>query len=79
MKKHAPHEITQPSDLFGREILPELMFESEYGKLTLGRVVFPDFSFDKKGSVRLNEEFDNFKSFVEEKEVLRKGDIADKI
>lgn len=79
MEKHVPQEITQPSDLFGQEILPECTFESEYGKLTLGRVVVPDFSSDEKGSVRLKEEFDNLKSFIEEKELSRKLDIADQI
>ena len=79
MEKHVPQEITQPSDLFGREILPECTFESEYGKLALGRVVVPDFSTDEKGSVRLKEEFNNLKSFTEEKELSRKLGIADQI
>ena len=79
MEKHVPQEITQPSDLFGQEILPECTFESEYGKLTLGRVVVPDFSSDEKGSVRLKEEFDKLKSFIEEKDLSRKLDIADQI
>ena len=39
--------ISQPSDLFGREILPECIFESEYGKLKFNAVVVPDFSKDK--------------------------------
>ena len=79
MEKHVPQEITQPSDLFGREILPECTFESEYGKLTLGRVVVPDFSSDEKGSVRLKEEFDNLKSFIAEKELSRKLGIAERV
>ena len=49
MEKHFPQEITQPSDLFGQEILPKCTFESEYGKLVLGRVVLHDFSSDEKG------------------------------
>ena len=62
-KKILP-EITQPSDLFGLEILSECTFESEYGKLTLEHVIVPDFSTDEKGGVRLKEEFDNLKSFI---------------
>lgn len=69
----------QPSDLFGREILQECTFESEYGKLKLGGVVVPDFSSDEKGAARLKEEFDNLKSFIEENELSRKGDIADQV
>ena len=34
MEKHVPQEIIQPSDLF----VPDCIFESEYGKLTLDRV-----------------------------------------
>ena len=79
MEKHVPQKITQPSDLFGLEILPECTFESEYGKLTLGRVVVPDFSSDEKDSARLKKEFDNLKSFIEEKDLTRKLDIAEQI
>lgn len=57
-KKILP-EITQPSDLFGLEILSECTFESEYGKLTLSPVFVPDFSSDEKGEIRLKEEFEN--------------------
>ena len=53
-----------------------MSFESEYSKLTLGDAVVPDFSFDEKGSVRLKEEFDNLKSFIEEKELPKKLGIA---
>lgn len=69
----------QPSDLFGQEILPESTFESEYGKLTLRSVVVPDFSSDEIGAVCLKKEFDNLKSFIKEKDLSKKGDIADKI
>ena len=79
MEKHVPQEITQPSDLFGREILPKCIFECEYGKLTLGCVVVPDFSSDEKGAVRLKEEFDNLKSLIAEKELPRKLVIAERI
>jgi len=78
MEKHVSQEITQPSDLFGREILSECTFESEYGKLTLGRVVVPDFSSDEKGSVRLKEEFSNLKAFIGEKDLSRKLGIAER-
>ena len=77
-KKILP-EITQPSDLFGLEILSECTFESEYGKLTLSPVFVPDFSSDEKGAIRLKEEFENLKSFIAEKEFPRKGDIANLI
>jgi hypothetical protein len=79
MKKHESQEITQPSDFFGLEILPECTFESEYGKLTLEHVIVPDFSTDEKGGVRLKEEFDNLKSFIEEKEISKKMSIAESI
>ena len=78
-EKHISKEITQPSDLFGQEILSECTFESEYGKLTLGPVVVPDFSSDEKGAVRLKEEFENLKLFLLEKEFPRKGDLANLI
>lgn len=79
MEKHASQEITQPSDLFGQEILPECIFESKYGKLTLGPVIVPDFSSDENGSIRLNEEFNNLKLFIKEKDLLRKLGIAERI
>jgi len=75
-ENHITKEITQPSDLFGQEILSECTFESEYGKLTLGPVLVPDFSSDEKGAVRLKEEFENLKLFIAEKDFPRKGDIV---
>ena len=69
----------QPSDLFGREILPESTFASEYGKLTLGHVIVPDFSSDEKGKVRLGEELDILISFMEEKDPLKKVNMAERI
>ena len=77
MEKHSIKEITQPSDLFGLEILPESIFETEYGKLTMGHVLVPDFSSDEKGQIRLKEEFDNIKEFIKENELSKKGEIAD--
>ena len=78
-EKHISPEITQPSDLFGLEILSECTFESEYGKLTLSPVVVPDFSSDEKGAIRLKEEFENLMLFIAEKEFSRKGDMANLI
>ena len=69
----------QPSDLFGQEILPESIFESEYGKLTLKGVVVPDFSSDEIGAACLKKEFDNIKSFIEENDLSKKGIITSKI
>ena len=71
--------MMQPSDLYGREILPECTFESEYGKLTVSHVIVPDFSNDEKGSIRFKEEFDNIKSFIEEKDFSKKLKIAELI
>ena len=79
MEKFPLSEIKQPSDLFGREILPECTFESKYGKLTMKSVVVPDFSNDEKGLNRLKEEFDNIKSFMSETDLEKKGEIAKKI
>ena len=79
MKKLFPKKISQPSDLFDLEILPEITFNSEYGKLTLGSLIVPDFSFDDKGSVRLNEEFDNLNSFIKEKDLSKKLEIVERI
>jgi len=72
-------EINQPSDLFGYVILPEITFDSIYGKLTIGQVLVPDFSSDEKGFTRLKEEFDIFKEFIKEKDILKKGDIAEQL
>ena len=44
MEKYIQKEIKQSSDLYGREILPECTFESEYGKLTLSIAIIPNFS-----------------------------------
>ena len=78
-ENHISKEISQPSDLFGQEILSECTFESEYGKLTLSPVFVPDFSSDEKGSVRLKEEFENLKLFIAEKDLPKKGDIVNLI
>ena len=36
------------SYLFGKEIFPEITFESQYGKLTFSQVIIPDFSKNEK-------------------------------
>ena len=72
-------QIISPSDLFGLEIFPENKFESEYGILTLSPVIIPDFSNDEKGFIRLKEEFDYFKSFLSETDLMKKLEIAKQI
>ena len=72
-------EIKEPSDLFNYVILPSITFDSIYGKLTIGQVQVPDFSFDEKGFTRLKEEFDILKEFIREKDILKKGDIAEQL
>ena len=79
MEKCTSNEIIQPSDLFNLEILPECTFESEYGKLTIRPILVPDFSTDEKGAARLKKEFDNLKSFIEEKDLSKKFGIIDHI
>ena len=78
-ENHISKEITQPSDLFGQEILSQCTFESEYGKLTLSPVFVPDFSSDEIGTIRLKEEFENLKLFIAEKDLPKKGDIVNLI
>ena len=72
-------EINQPSDLFYFEIIPEITFQSQYGKLTLDKVIVPDFSSDEKGLIRLSEEFANLKSFISEKNLKKKFEISEVI
>lgn len=79
MEKNVTKEIKHPSDLFGHEIIKKCVFESEYGRLTINPLFVPDFSFDEQGLVRLEEEFDNIKSFMAEKDLLKKMDIAELI
>jgi hypothetical protein len=68
--------ILQPSDLFGKEILPECTFESEYGKLKFNAVVVPDFSKDKIELELLTKQFDDIKAFMKEEDLLKKRTIA---
>ena len=71
--------ISQPSDLFGREILPECTFESEYGKLKLNSVVIPDFSKDKIELELFTKQFDDIKAFIKEGNLQKKSEIAKQI
>jgi len=54
IKNDSFDKISSPSDLFGKEILPEYTIESEYGTLKFNPIIVPDFSNN-------NEEFENFK------------------
>lgn len=68
--------ILQPSDLFGKEILPEYTFESEYGKIKFKAVVVPDFSKDKFALELLTKQFKDIKAFIKEPDLLKKSKIA---
>ena len=71
--------ISQPSDLFGKEILPECTFESEYGKLKFNAVVVPDFSKNKMELELLTKYFDDIKAFMKESDLLKKSEIIEPI
>ena len=71
--------ISQPSDLFGKEILPECTFESEYGKLKFKKIVVPDFSEEKVQLKLLTKQFDNIKAFMKEDDLLKKSKIASRL
>ena len=79
MDKIDVSSILQPSDLFGKEILPECTFESEYGKLKFNAVFVPDFSNDKIELELLTRQFDDIKAFIKEEDLLKKSAIAKKI
>lgn len=64
--------LSQPSDLFGKEILPECSFESEYGILKFNVIVVPDFSNDKVELESLTNHFDKIKAFIKEEDLLKK-------
>ncbi len=76
MDKIDVSSILQPSDLFGKEILPECTFESEYGKLKFNAVVVPDFSKDKVELELLTKQFDDIKALMKEDDLLKKRTIA---
>ena len=71
--------LSKPSDLFGKEILPECTFESDYGKLKFNKIVVPDFSQDKIELEMLTEHFDKIKTFIKEEDLLKKSGIIDSI
>ena len=71
--------ISKPSDLFGKEILPECTFESEYGKLKLSAVVVPDLSENKVQLELLAKQFDDIKALMEEDDILKKSKIASRL
>ena len=71
--------ISQPSDLFGKEILPECTFESEYGKLKFNAVVVPDFSENKVQLELLTKQFDDIKAFMKEDDLLKKSKIVSRL
>ena len=79
MDKIDVSSILQVSDLFGKEILPEYTFESEYGKLKFNAVVVPDFSKDKVELKFLTEHFEDIKSLMKEDNLLKKSEIIDSI
>ena len=60
--------ISQPSDLFGKEILPECKFESEFGKLKFNAIIVPDFSNDKIELENLTKHLDEIKNFIKEED-----------
>lgn len=71
--------ISQPSDLFGKEILPECIFESEYGKLKFNAIIVPDFSKDKIELEILTKHLDDIKTFIKEEDLLKKVTIINSI
>ena len=71
--------ISQPSDLFGRELLPECTFESQYGKLKFNAIVIPDFSKDEIELEMWTEHLDKIKAFLREEDLLKKNEIIDSI
>ena len=71
--------ISQPSDLFGKELLPECTLKSEYRKLTFKAVIVPDFSKDEIELKHLTKHFDDIKAFMKEDDLLKKSEIIDSI
>ena len=75
MDKIDVSSISQPSELFGKKILPE----SEYGKLTFNAVVVPDFSKDEIELELLTKDFDDIKTFMKEDDLPKKSDIPTQV
>jgi len=71
--------ISQPSDLFGKEILPQCTFESKYGKLKFNKIDVPDFSESKVQLELLTNQFDDIKAFMKEDDLLKKSKIASRL
>lgn len=71
--------LSQLSDLFGKELLPECSFESEYGKLKFNAIIVPDFSNDEIEVKTLTKHFDKIKAFIKEEDLLKKSVIIDSI
>jgi len=71
--------ISQPSDLFGKEILSECTFESQYGKLKFNAIVVPDLSKDKFELEIFTKQLDDIKTFIKEEDLLKKVKIIDSI
>ena len=71
--------ISKVSDLFGKEILPECTFESEYGKLKLNAVVVPDFSKDEIEFEYLTKHFEAIKALMKGDNLLKKNENIDSI
>lgn len=69
-------DILQPSDLFGKEILPECTFESEYGILKLRSVIVPDFSDNEEWFNDFEKCFDSIKNFMKENDLSKKHEIS---
>ena len=69
--------ILQPTDLFGKEILPECTFQSEYGKLKFKEVIVPDFSKNKIELELLTKHLDAIEAFMKEEDLLKKSEIID--
>ena len=76
MKNTDISQISKPSDLLGKEILPESIFESEYGKLKFKAAIVPDFSENKVQLELLTKQFDEIKAFMKEDDLLKKSKIA---
>ena len=72
IKKNDIQEIENPKDIFGKEILPEITFESQYGKLTFSRVIIPDFSKNERAFDYLKEDFLIITSITSVKDLLYK-------
>ena len=71
--------ISKPSDLFGKELLPECKFESEYGKLKFNPILVPDFSNNKIEFENLTKHLEEIKTFIKEEDLLKKSEIIESI